>query len=133
MSAVYPLAKAALLKGDVDLDGTVKIVAVDATYVYSAAHDFLNDVVGGSRLGTAQTLTSKTFTGGQFAADPVTYTGVAVAEEVAGFVGYIDAGDEATSTLVWFCDTRADQTAIAYTGDGAAISITWPYGYIFTI
>jgi len=44
-STCYPLGLAALLTGDVDVVAdTIKAVLVDDGYVYSSAHDFLDDV-----------------------------------------------------------------------------------------
>lgn len=134
MSAViYPLTLQALLKGDVDLDGTVKIQAVSSSYTYSAAHDYLNDVGSGARLGTAATLTSKTFTNGEFNAAQVTYTGLTVGNVITAFIGYLDTGVESTSRLIWYCDLASDSSPLSYTVYNTSIIVKWPYGKIFTI
>lgn len=133
-AAVYPSARQSFLKGEIDLNtSTVKIQAVSASYVYSATHDFLNDVGAGTRLGTAVALTSKTFTDGEFNAASVTYYGVTAAAVIAGFVGYIDTGTESTSRLIWYCDISSDASDMAFIAPGGGILVKWPYGKIFTI
>jgi hypothetical protein len=52
---------------------------------------------------------------------------------VDGFVGYLDSGVEATSYLIWYCNSRADAVELTYTADGSGISVAWPLGYIFSI
>lgn len=134
MAAVYPLSLEAFLKSDAaDLDGTVNILAVTAGYVYSAAHNFLDDVGAGFRLGTAVTLGSKTFTSGVFAAGSFSYTGVAAAAVIAAFVGYISTGVESTSRLIWYEDKNADGTPISFVGDGNPIACSFPNAYVFSI
>lgn len=132
-AAVYPSALDQFLQAGINLASVdAKIVAVTSGYVYSAAHDFLDDVGGGFRLGTPESLTAKTFTSGLFSAAAMTYTGVALAAVIAGFVGYVNTGVEATSRLVWFEDRNADGSPIAFTGTGAGIPVSWPNG-IFSI
>lgn len=133
MAAVYPATLAALLRGDVDLDLVVKVQAVKSTYTYSTAHDFLNDVSTGSRIGTAQTLANKTFTAGVFDADPVSYT-LTSTQTATGLVFYLStAASDATRRLIYFENKNADTTPISHTGTGAAESLDWPRGGIFSI
>lgn len=133
MGVWYPATLTALLKGDVDLDGTVKLLLLDADYTYSAAHDFLDDVAAAARLGTAQTLGTKTFTAGVFDNGQVSYPGVALGETVTHYVVYIDTGVESTSRLILHEDTNADGTPISLPGDGTVILIDWPLGQIGSI
>lgn len=130
MSAVYPLTLAALLKGDVDLDGTVVVQALDDTYVYSAAHDFADDLTG--ELGAAITLAGKTFTAGLFSADPASLTGIGAGDTVVALVYYIDTGTPSTSRLLAYEDRNADTTAMSFDGNGLPIDVDWPYG-LFSI
>ena len=47
MQTVYPLARNKFLKGQIDWEGDNFFgVAVDATYTYSAAHEFRDDLTG---------------------------------------------------------------------------------------
>lgn len=122
-NAVYPAYKDALLAGaaDVALDtGTVKAALVDTgTYTYSAAHDFLDDLSG--VVGTAQTLTGKSISGGWFDSADVTWSAVTGAT-VEAIVIYIDTGNPATSRLVHYMDTG--QTGLPVTPNGGDISYT---------
>lgn len=122
-NAIYPAYKDALLTGaaDVALDtGTVKAALVDTgVYTYSAAHDFLNDLTG--VVGTAQTLTGKTISGGWFDSADVTWTAVTGAS-VEAIVIYIDTGNPATSRLVHYMDTG--QTNLPVVPNGGDISYT---------
>ena len=130
--AVYPLTLEKMWKGDIDADaGTVKIVAVSSTYVYSAAHEFFDDVTG--QLGNAATLTSKTFTAGVFDAADLTVSGVTSGNTITAFIIYIDTGSAATSPLLVFEDRRADTTPVNFAGNNLDINVSWPLGYIATI
>jgi hypothetical protein len=133
MSAVYPVAKQAFLKSDAaDLDGTVKIQAVSSGYTYSASHDFLNDVTSTSRIGTAVTLSNKTFTNGVFYNTvSVTYN-PASTKTIKGFVGFIATTAEATSRLIWHCDKNADATSISLLAT-TSFTVSWPLGSIFSL
>lgn len=133
MSAVYPLAKQAFLKSTAaDMDGTVKILAVSSAYTYSAAHDFLNDVSTASRIGTAVTLSNKTFTNGVFNNTvSVTYN-PASTKTIKAFIGFISTTAEATSRLIWHCDTNSDATPISLLAS-TSFTVSWPLGSIFSL
>lgn len=124
MSTWYPEYLESALERDTDSDlvaGTVKVQLVDAGYTYNAAHDFFDDVTAGTRVGTAVTLGSKTFTNGIFSAVCPDFTGL-TGDVVTGFVVYIDTGAEATSRLVMFVD---DATVFPLTPGGLDQSLVW--------
>lgn len=130
-NAIYPKWKEAIIQASANssLGGTVKAALVDTgTYTYSSAHEFLTSLSG--VVGTAQTLSTKTFTNGTFDADNVTYTAVSGSSAEA-IVIYIDTGVSATSRLVAYIDTG--YTNLPVTPNGGDITITWPAGGIFTI
>ncbi len=111
------------------LGGTVKVALVDTgTYTYSASHEFLSSLSG--VVGTAQTLGSKTYTGGVFDAADVSYSSVS-GNTVEALVIYIDTGSSATSRLVAYIDTG--QTGLPVTPNGGDISITWSASGIFAL
>ena len=131
-NAIYPLYKQALLTGAANTNmssGTVRVALVDTgTYTYSAAHEFLTSLTG--RVGTDQTLGSKTFTNGTFDAADATWTAVTGATAEA-LVIYIDTGTAGTSRLVAFLDTGV--TGLPVTPNGGNITATWGAAGIFTL
>lgn len=133
-NAVYPKFKEALLTAgtNVDIDDlTVKAVLLDlADYTYNAAHDFLNDVPAGARVGTPQTIANTTVTDGLFDGDNVTFPAV-TGDQAEAILIYIDTGTEATSRLVAFIDTGV--TGLPVTPDGNAITIGWHASGIFQL
>lgn len=104
-SVLYPSFKKLLLDGDIDLlTDTIKIVLIDtADYTYSSAHNYLDDVASGARVGTAQTLTNKTTTGGVFDADDAVFPTVTGDPTEAAII-YKDTGSEATSPLIAYIE-----------------------------
>jgi hypothetical protein len=131
-NAVYPKWKEAVIQGSVNTSlstGTVKVALVDTgTYTYSAAHEFLTSLTG--RVGTDQTLTSKTFTNGTLDAANSTFPTVSGATCEA-LVVYIDTGTAGTSRLVAYLDTGVG--GLPVTPNGGDINITWDATGIFTI
>jgi hypothetical protein len=125
-NAIYPKAKEALLGGDLAVDSdTIKAYILDDDYTYNAAHDFLNDIPAGARLATV-TLASKTITNGIFdSADP-TWTSVTGGGTVTRIVVYQDTGNEATSRLFLFLDTKGDGTPISIPTVGGNITYVVP-------
>lgn len=123
-NAWYTKGKENVLNGNVDLlTDTIKCVLVDLTdyTVNLATHDALDDVAAGARVGTAQTLASKTVTNGVFDAADVTFT--SVTGDVSEYIlFYKDSGVEATSWLLWLFDTA---TNLPITPNGGNIGITF--------
>lgn len=131
-NAIYPLYKQALLNGSANTNmssGTVKVALVDTgTYTYSASHEFLTSLTG--RVGTDQTIGTKTFTNGVFDGDNVTWTAVS-GNSVEALVIYIDTGVAGTSRLVAFIDTGV--TGLPVTPNGGDITATWNASGIFAL
>lgn len=129
MAAVYPITLRELWKGNVDIDGgTFKVLPVDVSYVYDPTDDFLDDVGGGSRLDTAQTVASTTFTDGLLDGDGVTFAGVANGDTITGLIFYLHTGVESTSRLIAFMDANLDASPMSFTSDGSSITADWPDG-----
>lgn len=126
-SVVYPKFKQLALGAGGNLSaGTVKAMLVDTgVYTYSAAHDFLDDVVAGARVGTAVTLSSKTLTDGVFDAADVSFTGLSSAPSIEAIVIYVDTGTESTSPLVAFVDTG---TGLPVSAGATQVDVTWDNG-----
>jgi hypothetical protein len=123
-NAIYPKYKEAILQSAANSNmssGTVKVALVDTdTYSYNAAHEFLSSVSG--RVGTDQTIGSKTFTNGVFDGDNVTFPAVSGASAEALLI-YIDTGTAGTSRLIAFIDTGV--TGLPVVPNGGDITITW--------
>jgi hypothetical protein len=120
-----PSALAALLQGLNLNTAVVKAVLIDTgAYTYSSAHDFLDDVPSGARIGTPQTIGSKTF--GTVAAG--VFDGADIAEpsvtgaSAEGLYVYEDTGVEATSHLLIWIDTA---TGLPVTPNGGNINVAW--------
>lgn len=131
-SAIYPKWKEAVMQASSNssLGGTVKAVLVDTgTYTYSSSHEFLSDLSGTG--GTAQTLASKTYTGGVFDAADVTFTAVAGTVTYEAIVIYIDTGVAGTSRLVYYYDTSGG--GLPVTSNGGDVAITWNASGIFVL
>lgn len=132
-NAVYPKWKEAVMQAgsNSSLAGTVKAVLIDtADYTYNAAHDFMDDVPAGARVGTAQTLGSKTFTNGLFDAADVTLPAV-TGDPCEAILVYIDTGSDATSRPVAYIDTGV--TGLPVTPNGGDIAIAWNASGIFQL
>lgn len=126
-NALYPKAKEAALAAGLNLAaGTVRAMLVDtAAYTYSAAHEFLSDVPGGARIGTAATLASKTLTNGVFDAADATWSGLSAAPTIEALILYVDTGTEGTSRLVAFIDTA---TGLPIASGATGGTVTWDNG-----
>lgn len=126
-SVVYKSAKQKFLSGTLDLTSlTLKAVLIDtADYTFSAAHDFLDDVPSGARVGTPQTLASKTVTDGVFDAADITFTSV-TGDQCEALIIYEDSGSEATSDLICYIDTAA--SGLPVTPNGGNINVAWDNG-----
>jgi hypothetical protein len=130
-NAIYPKWREAVIQASANssLGGTVKAALVDTgTYTYSSAHEFLSSLSG--RVGTDQTLGTKTYTNGTFDAANSTWTAVSGAT-VEAIVLYIDTGVAGTSRLVAYLDTG--YTGLPVTPNGGDITVTWDAAGIFTV
>lgn len=130
-NAIYPKYKEAVIQSSANssLTGTVKFALVDTgTYTYSAAHEFLSSLTG--VVGTAQTLTTKTYTNGVLDGGDLTFPAVSGSSAEA-IVGYIDTGVAGTSRLVAYLDTGF--TGLPVTPSGGDITVTWNASGIFAL
>ena len=134
-SAIYPKYKEMVLSTATNTDlltGTVKVVLIDTDdYTYSATHEFLSDVAAASRVGTAQTIGTKSVTNGVFDGADVTFPTVS-GDQVEALLIYVDTGVEGTSPLVAFID-QDDVTNLPATPTGADIPVIWNSSGIFAL
>lgn len=114
----------ALLGADIDpLADNIKMVLVDATYTFSAAHDNLDDVGAGTRIATSGNLASKTGTDGYFDSASVTFSALPGGDTIVGFWLYKDSGVESTSKLIAWFDADGAASAISVATSGADVTV----------
>lgn len=126
-NALYDKGRQGFLDGSIDWDtDTIKCCLIDAAdyTVNLSTHDNLDDVPAGARVGTPQTLGSKTVT------DGVADAADAVLPSVTGdpseaILIWKDTGVESTSRLIAYIDTA---TGLPVTPNGGDITIQWDSG-----
>lgn len=131
-SQVYPKFFDAAAEGDIDLlVDTIKAVLVDtADYVFSNAHDFLDDVPAGARVatGTLASITSA-FTGDVWTFDAVNLTLTSVTGDPSeAVIFYKDSGVEGTSALISY-----NELASPVTPNGGNIELQFDASGIVTV
>lgn len=126
------------LLGGAGLDLTtadLRVVLVDlADYTYSAAHDFLDDVIAGARVAVSGTLGSVTFgsvAAGVLDAANVTLSAVTGDQSEALILYAHDGGADSARRLICYLDTGI--TGIPVTPNGGDITITWNASGIFSL
>lgn len=130
MNVVYPKWKEAAIQGSANssLAGTVKAYLVDlGNYTYSAAHQFLTDLPAPARVGSPQTLASKTYVNGVFDAADLNFPSL-VGISVEALILAIDTGTDATSRLVAYIDNA---TGLPFTPSGVDQPVIWNAAGIF--
>lgn len=116
---MYPSAAQKLWEGEFDwVNDTIKVALLSATYVYSDAHDFHNDLSG---IVATHTLTGKSNSLGILDADnPVLV--IAPSSPITQAVIYKDSGVSATSPLMFFLDSA---NGLPFTPDGSELELEW--------
>lgn len=124
---IYGLARQAFAAAQIDwVNDTIKAQPVDlADYTLSIdVHDNLDDITAGARVGTAQTLTSKTNVLGVLDAADVSFPGI-TGDQFEAIVIYKDTGVESTSKLLFYIDTAS---GLPFTPNGGACNVAWANG-----
>lgn len=123
----YPLGGEKLLAGEINFSSdTIKVVPLPSSYVYDAGHEFLDDIA--AVIGTAQTITGKTVTGGVFdAADP-SFGAIAAGSTIESLLIYKDGGTPETSPLLLHLTAPEYVVGAPLATNGFAISMQWPNG-----
>lgn len=107
---------------------TMKVALVTSAYSPNlSTHEVIGDL-GATRVGTDQTLTTKTNTLGVFNADAATWSGgaaPATGQTVAYLVIWKDSGTAGTSWLFGQIDTA---TNLPLSTNGGSVSVTWSTG-----
>lgn len=129
MSAVSPKFVEAAIGGGADADllsGDVRVIAVDATYVYDEAHEFLASVLVADRVAVSDPLTGKTVTNGVFDADDASFAAVPVGADVTQFLIVVMTGVDATSRIAVHLDDAS--LGLPFTPTGAGQLVVWDNG-----
>jgi len=124
MRVIYPSAKTALLRGQIDLlADTVKAQLVGAGYTYNAAHDTTDDLTG--TVGAALIVSVTDVTDGVALCADLVYVDLTGAE-VTGIVFYQDNTPD-PGVLLSYCDQRADTVPISVVPNGADVTFSFDY------
>lgn len=127
-NAFYGKGREAFGNGSVSWTGdTIKAQLVD-TALYTVdidAHDNLDDIPGGARIGAPVTLTGKANVLGVFDAADLSFTGLTSAPTVEAIVIYKDSGAEFSSTLIAYIDTA---TGLPVPAGATQVNVTWDNG-----
>jgi hypothetical protein len=126
-NTIHPKGRQKWLEGSIAwLTDDFKAVIVDATYVYSEAHEFLDDLTG--VVATSPNLASKTSTDGIADADPSVFSTVPAGPAGTQVWVYKDTGTPATSPLLVYWDADASSVLLSVTPDGGNIQAIWSDG-----
>lgn len=127
MNQGYPtgfqaLGSATLLGTQIDLlADNIKVIAVGAGYIFSAAHQYLSDL-GANTIGSAVALATKTVGAGIFGATTTMLSAFPDGQTAVALVIYKDTGVAGTSPLLAYFDTAA---GLPFTGTGGDIQLVW--------
>lgn len=121
---LYPLGAQKMLSGQINFDADpIKAVLVSDGYTFSAAHEFLSDV--GALVGSPQTLTGKTTTGGVFDAEDLAFGAIPPGSTAKALVVFLDTGNPSTSPVI-ICDDEI--TGFPFATNGGDVNIPWSNG-----
>lgn len=119
----YPAGIAAVMNGSVDLDGAdIRAVLVTSGYAFNVAHDFLDDVGAGFRVGTPVALAGKAIivNGNNRALDATDTTWVALSGSAANAVVlYVFNASEPAAQLLGYLD------GFTVTPNGDDVTLRW--------
>lgn len=126
MNQLSNAAREAFLGGDLAWDSDeFRVVLLDATYVFAAGHDNLDDVLAGARVAVSGALVSKTIANGIADAADVTFVALPTGDTITQVWVYRHTGVESTSKLVAYYDTRGDGAAISVATNGGDVVVEW--------
>ena len=111
----------------------VKCQAVDSTHGYVSGDDFMDDIVGGSFLGTELDLAETTTTDGEVTSAGGSLGTIAGGDFVDALIIFRDTGSSATDRILCFIDINADNSDMLKEGDGGTMNVTFPGDVVFRI
>lgn len=132
---VYPKTNTAFEKKLINLStDSLKIVLLNSSYVYSAAHAFLSDIPAGDRIATAAlaSVTVGVVGEGVLDAADVTLPSIASGSTIVSYVIYDDTpATEAGKFLICYVDTDSNTNPINVVTNGSDVTVTFdPAGVV---
>lgn len=125
-NALYAKGKEKILSAQINFaTDTLKVAMVKNTYPQDLSTDEFFSSISAYVLGTPQTLTNKTVTGGVFDADDATFAAVLAGDTSEGVVIYKDTGVAGTSPLLAYIDTI---TGFPLATNGGGVAVQWDNG-----
>ena len=122
---LYPKAREKMMTALLNLStDTIKVILLSDAYTYSDSHEFLSDV-SAARLGTDQTLASKSVTHGAFDTTDSVFAALVAGSNAKFAVIYKDTGVAGTSSLIFYGDTV---TGLPMATNGGDITLQWDNG-----
>jgi hypothetical protein len=123
---LYDKGREGILDGTIDMTGDVRVMLVESTYTFSAAHEDLADITAGNDNGRSAALASKTYTAGVFDAADTTITATA-AVPCNALAIFQHTGTDSTARLIAYIDTPA--SGLPFTPSASqAVIIAWDNG-----
>lgn len=120
----FPKGAEKLLTGAVNFStDTLKVALLPSTYTFDTADEFLSDLP--SAIGTAQTLSGKTVTGGVFDAADADFGSIASGPTIGSAVIYKDTGTAGTSPLLLHI---TGITGFPLDTNGGGVLVQWSAG-----
>lgn len=129
-TALYPSARDALLKGEIDLtDGHLTCAAMDSTFKVDETNTLFSDV-SASSLGSVSVM-SGTVASNKFTGSFPNLTNIPSGAVITGLVFYMNMGDDASKNILVAYDTSA--VNLPFTATGGQIAVTFPSNLITVI
>lgn len=124
----YPSGAQAFASAQINwVSDSISLVLLKSSYVYNAAHDFLNDIPSGDRVAIAA-MTGKTNVGGFLTSADVVTGALTAGIIISKYVVYKNTGVEGTSILIFHFDHESSGVPISKTTNGSTVTVTWPNG-----
>jgi hypothetical protein len=135
MSAVYPNFREQLIDWAINQSAPAGlafyVIGVDSSYVYSAAHVDLVDVIGGSIQASEQPILNVTYVDGIINGDDVEFSGLTLAEEITALIVYLKDGI-GDSYLAAYIDESTNASLPATIGTSTGL-LSWNASGIFRV
>lgn len=130
-NALYANGKSALATAGVNwTSDTIKAALVTSSYTPNLSSDQYYSTLSANVVGTPQTLSSKSATGGVCNCADITFSSVSSGSTVAYIAIYKDTGTGSTSPLIALFDTGS---GLPYTTNGGNITISFGSNHVFSL